>query len=254
MKQEAIQNFLSLPGLAGVALMDGRSRPYFHGFQQTLSLHQREALAQGIQQVIDTTPPDFQSFEFRFREHQVHVYKLEHNMTFLVMLLPQLIQAVHAIRLQAILSILKEESSEQAIAIFQSFALQPSAFPVTAIPTPLTTLQPPTVSLKETLVAINRLSKLATQYLGTIVVINYWKNSRPEADWLKLFQIERTAQLIFSGQASEASHMTLEQHQWLQDWVAAFIKRCSKVIRDFPKLVSQMPDEQQKAILPPKIT
>ena len=38
MKQEAIQNFLNLPGLGGVALLNGRSRPYFHGFRQSLNV------------------------------------------------------------------------------------------------------------------------------------------------------------------------------------------------------------------------
>jgi hypothetical protein len=103
---------------------------------------------------------------------------------------------------------------------------------------------------------MNHVSKLAAQYLGTIVVINYWKNSRPEADWLKLFQIERSAQMIFSGQtATETSALTLEQYEWLQDWVGVFIKRCSKVIRDFPKMVDQIPlSDRQRTILRPERT
>jgi hypothetical protein len=250
MKQAVIQNFLNLPGLAGVALMNGRSRPYFHGFSQPLGQPQREALAQGIQQVIDTTPADFQSFEFRFSEHQVYVYKLDLDMTLLVVAYPGLVFATYAARLEQVKEILKDEADGampgHAIAAFQAMAL--------AQPNPNTIIQPPdsdfsSISLKETLTVINRLSKLATQYLGTIVVINYWKNSRPEADWLKLFQIERSAQVIFSGQA-DTLVITTEQHQWLQAWIAAFIKRCSRVIRDFPKMVSQMPlDDNQRAIL-----
>jgi hypothetical protein len=245
MKQEVIQNFLNLPGMAGVALMNGRSRPYFHGFSPSLAPHQREALAQGIQQVIDTTPKDFQGFEFSFSEHQVYVYKLDLEVTMLVVTFPGLVFANYAARLEQVKEILKAEA-DGAIAAFQAMA--------TAPPNPNTYIQPPeslpsNVSLKETLAVINHLSKLATQYLGTIVVANYWKNSRPEADWLKLFQIERSAQMVFAGQ-TDASMISTEQHQWLQDWIAAFIKRCSRVIRDFPKMVSQMPlDDRQRAIL-----
>lgn len=55
MKQEVVQNFLDLPGIMGVALMDGRSRPFFCGIDQFLNFQQKEALAQGIRQVIETT-------------------------------------------------------------------------------------------------------------------------------------------------------------------------------------------------------
>jgi hypothetical protein len=257
MKQEAIQNFLNLPGLAGVALLNGRSRPYFHGFPKTLNPNQREALAQGIQQVIDTTPADFQSFEFRFTEHQVHVYKLEYGMTLLVMVHPSQVHANYHARIEEVKEILKAEE-DRAIATFQTLATQPFTENHSGIRTqiPVTQIQPPdpTINLKETLAAINQLSKLASQYLGTIVVINYWKNSRPEADWLKLFQIERTAQMVFSGQTDTAV-LSLAQYELLQYWTTAFIKRCSKVIRDFPKMVSQIPlSDRQRAILLPEPT
>jgi hypothetical protein len=257
MKQEAIQNFLNLPGLAGVALLNGRSRPYFHGFRQSLSPNQREALAQGIQQVIDTTPADFQSFEFRFSEHQVHVYKLEFGMTLLVVVHPSQVHANYHARIEEMKEILKAEE-DRAIVTFQTLATQPIPDHFSGIHTqiPVTQIQPPdpTINLKETLAAINQVSKLASQYLGTIVVTNYWKNSRPEADWLKLFQIERSAQMVFSGQ-TDTSALNLAQYELLQYWVTAFIKRCSKVIRDFPKMVNQIPlSDRQKAILLPEPT
>lgn len=257
MKQEAIQNFLNLPGLGGVALLNGRSRPYFHGFRQSLNANQRQALAQGIQQVIDTTPADFESFEFCFSEHQVFVYKLDYGMTLLVIMQPSQVQAAYHTQIEEVKDILKG-AEDRAIATFQTLAAQsvPVNHPGFLTQIPVTLIQPPdpTISLQEALTAINHFSKLAAQYLGTIVVTNYWKTSRPEADWLKLFQVERSAEVIFSGQAAAASlALTLEQHELLQTWVADFIKRCSKVIRDFPQRVRQMPlSDRQKTILPPE--
>lgn len=252
LNQETIQNFLNLPGLGGVALFNGRSRPYFHGFCQSLNSNQREALAQGVQQVIDTTPTDFQRFEFRFTEYQVFVYKLEHRMTLLVMMQPGQIYADYHSQIEKVKDIFNG-AEDRAIATFQSLAAHsvPSNHPGFLTDIPTTLIQPPdlTISLQETLTVMNDLSKLATQYLGTLVVINYWKNSRPEADWLKLFQIERSAQVVFSGQ-TDSVFLTPEQHELLQSWVATLIKRCSKVIRDFPKMVRQMPlSDRQKAIL-----
>ncbi len=53
MKQEVIEAFLNLPGVVGIGLMDGHSRPYFYGVDQNLNFQQKEALAHGIQQVIE---------------------------------------------------------------------------------------------------------------------------------------------------------------------------------------------------------
>lgn len=256
MKQEAIQNFLNLPGLGGVALLNGRSRPYFHGFRQSLNANQRKALAQGIQQVIDTTPADFQSFEFCFSEHQVFVYKLDYGTTMVVIMQPSQVHADYHARIEEVKEILKAEE-DRAIATFQTLAAQSIStnHPGFLTQIPVTLILPdPTISLKEALTAINHFSKLAAQYLGTIVVTNYWKSSRPEADWLKLFQVERSAEVSFLGQAAaDPSALTLEQHELLQAWVAAFIKRCSKVIRDFPQRIRQMPlSDRQKTILPPE--
>jgi hypothetical protein len=257
MNQEAIQNFLNLPGLGGVALLNGRSRPYFHGFRQSLNANQRQALAQGMQQVVDTTPADFESFEFCFSEHRIFVYRLDYGMTLLVIMQPNHVQADYYARIEEVKVILKG-ASDRAIATFQTLAAQsvPPNHPSLLTQIPVTFIQPPdpTLSLKEALTALNQFSKLAAQYLGTIVVTNYWKSSRPEADWLKLFQVERSAEVIFSGQAAATSlALTLEQHELLQAWVADFIKRCSKVIRDFPKRVRKMPlSDRQKTILPPE--
>jgi hypothetical protein len=85
MKREVVQDFLNLPGIAGVALMDGRSRPYFCGVDQTLNFQQKEALAQGIQQVVETTPDGFEFFEFQFTSYQVYIHKLEHSIILLVL-------------------------------------------------------------------------------------------------------------------------------------------------------------------------
>lgn len=84
MKREVVQDFLNLPGITGIALMDGRSRPFFCGVDQSLNFQQKEALAQGIQQVVETTPAGFEFYEFHFAGHQVYIHRLEHGIILLV--------------------------------------------------------------------------------------------------------------------------------------------------------------------------
>jgi hypothetical protein len=288
MKREVVQDFLNLPGIAGVALMDGRSRPYFCGVNQTLNFQQKEALAQGIQQVVETTPADFQFFEFQFTGHQVYIYKLDHGIILLVLTSGKLVHSsyVEAVEL---LKLELEEDITNAIATFRLLAgnitlsdqnywkRRSDTSPITEIQPPLVEATPPppqpmadngspnpsrptvpaptaaVLNLKDLLVALNHLSQFTTQYLGTTVIVNYWKSSRPAVEWLNNFQIDRAAHITFSGTLLNGSQaLSEEQHQWLREWVVAFIDRCSKVIRDFPAIIKQTAlNEEQKAYLLP---
>jgi len=82
---EVVQSFLNVPGMKGVALIDGRSRPYFQGIERVLNSQQREALAKGVWQVLETIPNDFESFEFQFAGTQVYIHKLSQEQILLVL-------------------------------------------------------------------------------------------------------------------------------------------------------------------------
>lgn len=275
MRREVVQKFLNLPGIAAVALMDGRSRPCFCGIDQALNFQQKEALALGIQQVVDTTPPGFKFFEFQFGGHQLYIYKLKYGIVLLVLTGPGLVEASYAEVLEQIKWELQKDAAN-TVATFRLLAgsttspkdyWQPGREVVSTLPKndwatvqtfALSALkpQPETVSavtLQQVITAMNQLSKLTSQYLGGTVVTNYWKITCPDVCWLQQFQVERSAQIHFSAfppkkkqdkalaENSEPNLtnpvLTPDQQQWIQDWVEAFIDRCAKVIRDFPKIV-----------------
>ena len=292
MKREVVQDFLNLPGIAGLALMDGRSRPYFCGVDRSLNFQQKEALAQGIQQVIDTTPPDFEFCEVQFNGHQVYIYKLDHGIILLVLTAGNLTAGTYTKLVEQLKQELQQDVAN-AIANFRLLAgnaslsgqnywkqgtdtaknaittgstrIQPASAPAPApakssSAPPLTassqsaaqfnTAQPSAVesaTIAEVLAAMNHLSKFTTQYLGPTVVTNYWKATCPDNEWLREFQVDRSAQIACSGSTAP---LTGEQIQYIHAWVAAFINRCAKVIRDFPKTVKQtVLNEHQKSLL-----
>lgn len=297
MKREVIQDFLNLPGIAGVALMDGRSRPYFYGVDQALNFQQKEALAQGIQQVVDTTPDGFGSFEFQFTGHQVYIYKLKHGIILLVLAGEKLINPQYRSAVTLLQNELQKDPGN-AIATFRLLAgnvtltqqnhwatqsktpaaestppspapppqaqngahaakpnLQPS--PPLPPPPPVEPEAPPSaepLTIKEILTALNQISEITSHYLGNIVVANYWKTSRPASDWLQQFDVDRSANFSFKAATPASAQQPLEseQQQWVREWIAAFIERCSKVIRDFSDMLHQSAlDDRLKALLPP---
>lgn len=280
MKKEVVQDFLNLPGIAGVALMDGRSRPYFLGIDQTLNFQQKETLAIGIQQVIETTPADFEFFEFQFIGHQIYIYKLSHGIILLVLIREGL---VHSSFIQAVERLRDELQTDyaNAIATFRMFAgtatltgqsyrtpptsasmiskAPPSGNGATRPPIeaaepspapPPSTPSASSISPKELLVAMNKISEFTQQYLGATVVSNYLKSSRPPVDWLSQFEIERSGKLTCASLSNLPTSLDATQQQVVQQWIAAFMKRCSIVIRDFPTLIQQIDlDERHKSLL-----
>lgn len=306
MKKEVIREFLNLPGIAGVALMDGRSRPYFLGVDQALNFQQKEALAQGIRHVVETTPDTFRTFEFQFSTHQVHIYKLASSLILLALTNQDLVESDY----YQVITRLKEtllEDVTNATATFRLLAgnitlpvqrywdgqtstttamrppVAPLPVPPASVTPPLDTTggdrngssQPPpaplppppaappveparpkvptSITVADMLLALNSLSQFTTQFLGTPVIVNYWKSTRPDAEWLKGFEVSRSARIELSGSMAQGPTTALspEQQQWIRDWVAAFIKRCSQVIRDFPTLIESkaLQDDQKKLLL-----
>ncbi|MEB3211393.1 MAG: hypothetical protein VKL39_08555, partial [Leptolyngbyaceae bacterium] len=76
MKQEVIRNFLNLPEIMGVAIIDEQARHFFVTSQHDLNWQQKDALSTGVRQIISTTPSSIDCFEFQFSRHRVYTYRL----------------------------------------------------------------------------------------------------------------------------------------------------------------------------------
>ncbi|OYQ64572.1 hypothetical protein B9G53_11110 [Pseudanabaena sp. SR411] len=371
MSREVIQDFLHLAGVVGIALTNRRMRPYFYGLDAVLD-RTKQALGQGVLQVVENVPEGFESFEFHFAGHVVFIYKLTHGLVLLV-LTDNDLKVVDYKRGIAKIKYLIETDTYNTVAYFklllgsvtqhslpsanwksnvatantqaigqepsttQSFTSpvaptksediaattslssgnarsqpdkQPNAIPSTrasttasntnlrASSTVSNTVQtqsntnkpktPPTSAatssistptnravannnpakvtdsptkpvsaktdpqeykLDELLSALNKLSHFTTQYLGKVVVTNYWKSTRPTSSWLAEFEVDRSGQISHPKQTAIAC--TPEQLQQIQAWVSAYIKRCKQVIRNFDQMLEQdcLSDRQRQILL-----
>ncbi len=308
MSREVIQDFLNSAGVVGISLTNRRMRPYFYGLDTVLD-RTKQALGQGVLQVIENVPEGFESFEFYFAGHIVLIYKLTHGLVLLVLTdsdlklvdysrgitkikhlietdtyntvshfklllgsIPQqslsnshwnitapeandqepstiqrLTSSINLPNPEAIadktslgsvnarVQIDKQTNaiaSPRASAIasntntqiqIQSNKNKPQTPPTDAATassnTPIATNNPTQITdsssklvsaksapqeykLDELLVALNKLSLFTTQYLGKVVVTNYWKSSRPASTWLSEFEIDRSGQITHPKQAA----------------------------------------------------
>lgn len=239
MKREVVQDFLNLPGIAGVALMDGRSRPFFYGLEQTLSLPQRELFAQGIQQVMSTTPANVERLEFQFARHQVHLYKLAQGFVLLILASVEF-ETVHHAQIER----LKNELQQDFASAIATFRLLSGTITLSK---QLDWKRSTEAALDPAnwVNALNQISQLATRYLGASVSSNYWKATCPSEE-LAAFEVDRAACIRFTG---ASTRITAEIQQQIQAWVAAFVDRCAKILRDFPSLIQHNLDPHTYQLL-----
>lgn len=243
MKQEGISDFLNLPGIVGVALMDGQSQPFFADLDRAFNLQQNEALSQGVLQVIETIPEDFESFEFQFSAYQVYIYKLIFGRVLLVLAHQNLDYSDYSQKIKFVQEAIQTDF-EGAISTLRTLTVSQTPDEPIEKPKP----QPSSATLQDVLAALNHLSMFTTQYLGIPIIVNYLKSTRPDQEWLQQFQIDRAAHVSFSSTESDIS-LSTEQQQWIRDWMAAFIRRCSKVVRDFATIVEQKALNPQQIVL-----
>ncbi|NJN21479.1 MAG: hypothetical protein HC812_10235 [Leptolyngbya sp. RL_3_1] len=278
MKRQVIETFLNLSGVLGIALMDdGHSRPYFHGIDTLLNGQQREALTQGVQQVVSTTPSDFTSFTFYFLSHNAHIYKLTNGTILLVLTAPHLDIETYTPRLTELQQVLQDDA-QNAIANFRLLAgsstlttpnyWQPTTPAIAPYPTPSsdsadstpdsTPPDSPTdlaseISWEMMLTALNSLSDATAHYLGKIVVANTWRSSRPAEDCLDRINLDRNGHFALGETSTHPLNEVTVDAQTLAAlrlWASAFSIRCARIIRDYREMVLlQGLNEQQQAAL-----
>jgi len=267
MKQQVILSFLNLPGIVGLGLMDGHSRPYFAGIDQSLNFQQKEALTQGIQQVISTTPTGFESFDFKFAHRDARIYRLKTGVILLVVTDEHLDTVVYNDTVTQLKATL-ESDPHSAVSTFRLLAgsttlnrpteaisnssAAPSQSPPAAAAVEPPASGPAIANWASYLATLNTLTDATAQYLGKIVVANTWRTTRPKDAPLDMMQLDRNGHFSLNSEAQVTTTAPIEQtvHIALHQWVSAFVKRCSMIIRDYQALViEQQLTPEQRAIL-----
>jgi hypothetical protein len=98
-----------------------------------------------------------------------------------------------------------------------------------------------TLTWDATLVALNRLTKYSSSYLGPLAIANYWKKSHASLvtlhPSLEYWKVDYQGQIICPFISEQIDPLTSEQLQDVQTWVRAFLKECERVIVDFSQIL-----------------
>ncbi|WP_013322714.1 pentapeptide repeat-containing protein [Gloeothece verrucosa] len=93
------------------------------------------------------------------------------------------------------------------------------------------------VTVEDLLNMFNHLSQISNRYLGNTMTVRYWENARPQSEWLNHFQVKPSAQIQFVG--THKGYLDVSQLRLAQEWVNRFIKVCSQIIQDYPKMIDR---------------
>jgi len=98
-----------------------------------------------------------------------------------------------------------------------------------------------TLTWEATLVALNRLTKYSSSYLGPLAIGNYWRKSHAGLvafhPSLQYWVVDYQGQVSCPFISEQIEPLTVAQLQDVQTWVRAFLKECERVIVDFSQVL-----------------
>ena len=243
---EIIRDFLTVPGIAGIALIDGYPTPRLYSADPNLEIHQPKVFLTNVTHILRTLSPQVKQLDYFFGTYRLYIRRMGLGFTVAVLThrdvkwrnssedLRPFCQAVQS-HLKASIVLLEDwASARNNNPLDGSSQKKPDLDAVaTELPAPspprLPVATPTLPLLQDYLNASNHLSTIAAQYLGSTIIGTQVKRSRPQGEILSMITIAAKGQLI-----SEVDRvLSPEELQALRQWTQDFRGQCSRIIRDF---------------------
>ena len=82
---EIIRDFLTVPGIAGIALIDGYPTPRLYSADPKLQIHQPKVFLANVTQILRTLTPEVQQLDFFFGTYRLYVCRMGFGFTVAVL-------------------------------------------------------------------------------------------------------------------------------------------------------------------------
>ncbi len=251
MTSAVAKDFLTVPGIASLAVISDQTPAYFCGIEQSFTAKQQALLCNAITGVLDSIPEAFASFEFRWRNQQSFIYRVDYAVMVMVVVQSSLDTSQYLDCLVPFLAHLRDHREETLAALAQ-IADHLGITPETH--NPLTQLQGPEelptltdIHLQTIIDAFNSMAECVAYYLGKTVTTNQLKASCPDPSWTAWVEIDRHAKLAI--RESPTRPLTAIEYQQWQCWAQRFLQNCGKVLRNLQPILDKQLSEAEKALL-----
>jgi hypothetical protein len=253
---EIIHDFLTVPGIAGIALIDGSTIPRLYAADPQLQIHQPKTFLANVTPILRSLAPEVQQLEFFFGTYRLYVCRLGYGFTVAVLThctiqwrnnsqdLRNFCQTVQA-HLKISIPLLETWASARNNPRQEPVPRPLSAvLPSTVLPSPAVIPPSPSIKLQDYLNAFNHLTTIAARTLGSTIITSQIKRSRPPELQISI-DINPKGQL----QTPTDSPLTPSDLQQLRQWTQNFRGQCSKIIRDFDTTAQQAGLTSEEAAL-----
>jgi hypothetical protein len=248
MNQETIESFWNLPGLLGIGILRLEGQPYFYVKPQIQSW-EKPALMGLIVQNINESPSSLKKIEFAVMGY--HAFVFQEDLFIKIVLLTQS-NLVKLPPIAPLIAIVKN-NLQDGIAIFELFSKGSDRQPgltgkvKSNLPRSPNERGSLTVDTQELIDLLNKISKLASKYLGKKIIINYLESTRPTSEYLTDVKIKESGEIALVG--GDLTAVTSPQHESIENWIAAFIKQSCQVLPYLSTTLEQNLNEREKTIL-----
>lgn len=101
------------------------------------------------------------------------------------------------------------------------------------------------VKIEDIVQALIQLNEYSINYIGRTLTVNTWKSTRPDFEWLNLFEFDRFGKMTFAGKGTDLADA--EQLNWIQEWIVGYVCQVAQFIRDFTttieyKRIGELPE------------
>ncbi|MBW4621470.1 MAG: hypothetical protein KME17_19185 [Cyanosarcina radialis HA8281-LM2] len=249
MNQEIIESLWNLPGLLGIGIIRLEGQPYFYVKPQ-IQAWEKPALLDLIVQNINKSPSSLKKIEFAVMGY--HTFVFQEDLFIKIAILTQ----TNLVKLPPIAPLITsiKNSLRGAIATFQLLSTSSdrqqrltaeSKINLPGSPNQQNSLT--VVNIQELIDILNKVSKLASKYLGKKIIANYLESTRPKSEHLNEVKLEQSGEIVFAG--SDLTAASSLQHQLIKTWIRSFVQQCSQVLPYLSSTLEQNLTEKEKTIL-----
>ncbi|MBW4621469.1 MAG: hypothetical protein KME17_19180 [Cyanosarcina radialis HA8281-LM2] len=258
MSQRIIESFWNLPGFVGIAIITKIEEELYFYVKPQVQDWEKPALTQLMSQSIAKTHPKIKYFEFDVMGYHAFTLRISPTLKFIIL------TQTDAVKLPSlnILKELLEEDLQSSIANFDALAKKsiagsgtsqslltnrPAAKP-TAIPTQTVKEPGERVTVSDLVNILDRVTKVASKYIGKKLTASYLESNRPSDEWLRNFQIKESGEIAFAAKTAEP--VSSDRLNSFKSWLVAFIKQAARIFPYLPTVIDQEGlNERQKNIL-----
>lgn len=93
------------------------------------------------------------------------------------------------------------------------------------------------ITIGDVIANLEQIANITSRYLGGMITVKNFEQSRPDAEWLENFTMDKNGKITFQGSLNH--QVTTIQLKWLEKWTNSFVEKSSLIVQDLPRVIEE---------------